>query len=340
MKVRLLGSTGAVGRGCLEVLTSRPAAPGVEVETARVDVTDTSAVAAAAATCDVVVNCVGPSQRFSAQVAEAVVAAGVPYVDPGGDQALLERLTATEPGVPVVLQAGVQPGLSGMLLRVLAQHRDIDEVTVWCGGLQPLTRASVLEYLDSLHDTSSHPGAALRDGVIRRLSPAERKPVPAQYFPDTGTVHPHLDAETVAVAAQLGIDNALWLNVFDGVHTTRAMQLIALDNHGDFDAALSAAKLDLFGRVPYFTMVAEGRGGTGATTVAFNCVDSYRSTGALAAFAALHVVEMPAGVHRFCAIDKPERAFRFLTENVPGDRISFVEDAAVPISELIEEGSL
>lgn len=342
MKVLLLGSTGAVGRGCLDALANR-ADPGLEVRTARVDVTDRSAVVAAATGCDVVVNCAGPSQRFSAQVAEAVIAAGVPYVDPGGDQVLLDRLAAAEPAVPVLLQAGVQPGLSGLLLRALARDREVDEITAWCGGLQPLTRASVLEYLASLHDTSGHPGAALCDGVIRRIGHPERKPAPAQYFPDSVTARPHLDAETVAVAARLGIGNVLWLNVFDGVHTTRAMQLLAFDDKNtDLDAVLAAAKLDLFGRRPYFAIVAEARHGHRVTaTAAFSCPDSYRSTGALAAFAARHVTDLPAGVHPFCGTEQLQQALDFLTQAVPEARVTIVENALTPLaSELIEEGSL
>ncbi|MGH3971611.1 MAG: saccharopine dehydrogenase NADP-binding domain-containing protein, partial [Mycobacterium sp.] len=243
----MFGSTGAVGTGCLDVLARRgdvslliagrddarlrdiASTVHADVEIARLDVADASAVTAAAAHCDVVINCAGPSRRFSAQVAEAAIAAGVPYVDPGGDHRLLGRLAALEPAVPVVLQAGVQPGLSGLLLRVLTLNRSdkIDGVTAWCGGLQRLTPASVLEYLASLVDVQGHPGAALCDGVIRRAGHEECKPAPARYFPDSAKVRPHLDAETVAVAEHLGIDNVCWMNVFDGLHTTRAMQLLA-----------------------------------------------------------------------------------------------------------------
>lgn len=357
--VLLFGSTGAVGRGCLDVLTRRAdvslliagrdesrlrdiaSAIQADVEILRLDVADTSAAAAAVARCDVVINCAGPSQRLSAEVAGAAIAAGVPYVDPGGDRALLDRLAAAGTGVPVLLQAGVQPGLSGLLLRVLALHRtdEIDGVTAWCGGLQHLTPASVLEYLASLHDTRSHPGAAVRDGVIRRVSRDECKPAPAQYFPDPVAAHPHLDAETVAVAEHLGIGNVCWMNVFDGAHTTRAMQLLAVDDKRprDVDSVLVAAKLDLFGRQPHFAIVASAHDSVGSATVAFTCPDSYRVTGALAAFAASHVARMPAGVHPFWSIEEPRRALDFMIEAVPEAEFSFVEDQALPV---IEEGSL
>ncbi len=352
--VLLFGSTGAVGRGCLDALTRRDdvslviagrdearlravisetRAPA-DIEIARLDLTDSAAVTAAVSRCDIVINCAGPSQRLSADVAGVAVAAGVPYVDPAGDQALLDRLVAAGTGVPVVLQAGVQPGLSGLLLRVLAQDRtDItDNVTAWCGGLQPLTPASVLEYLASLHDIHSHPGSALVDGAVRRVGRGDSKPAPTQYFPDTVTVHPHLDVETVAVAGHLGIGNVSWLNVFDGVHTTRAMQLLALDDErgADLGPVLAAARLDLFGRQPYFAIVCT----SGATTVAFTCPDSYRVTGALAAFAAQHVADMPAGVRSFWSLDEPRSALEFVAEAVPEAEFSVVDES------MIEEGSL
>lgn len=359
-KVLLFGSTGAVGAACVDVLArrgdtsliiagrdearlrERASTVAADIETARLDITDAAAVADAMKRCDVVVNCAGPSQRHSAQVAGAAVAAGVPYVDPGGDSALLHRLAGS--GVPVVLQAGVQPGLSGLLLRAVALHRtdQIDAITAWCGGLQPLTPASVLEYAASLHDPHSHPGAALRDGVIRRIGHDERKPAPAQYFPGPVTVHPHLDAETVAVAAHLGVGNVWWMNVFDGVHTARAMQLLAVGDRrprgqSDTDSVLAAAKLDLFGRQPYFTIVGTAHGGVGSTTVVFTCSDSYRITGALAAFAAERVADMPAGAHPLWRLDEPWEALEFLTDNVPGAQVALVDDAALP---MVEEGSL
>jgi len=351
----LFGSTGAVGASCLDVLTRsgeaslliagrddarlREVASTIQadVEIARIDIADASAVSAAVKLCDVVINCAGPSRRFSAQVAGAAIAAGVPYVDPGGEQALLDLLAEAGTGVPVVLQAGVQPGLSGLLLRVLAEHRtdNVDGVTIWCGGLQHLTPAAVLEYVASLHDTYRHPGAALRDGVIRRAGQDECKPVPPQYFPDSVTVRPHLDTETVAVAAHLGIGNILWMNVFGGVHTTRAMQLLAVGgegprSQGDLGDVLAAAKLDLFGRQPYFSIV----GGVGSTTVAFTCPDSYRVTGAVAAYAAQHIADMPAGIRPLWTVDEPWRALECVTAAVPEAEVSVVDNS------MIEEGSL
>jgi len=202
----------------------------------------------------------------------------------------------------------------------------------------------VLEYLASLDDTRSHPGAALCGGVIRRVSRDELKPAPAQYFPGSATTHPHLDAETVAVAGYLGISNVCWMNVFDGVHTTRAMQLLAVDGERprDLVSVQTAAKLDLFGRRTYFAIVANAHGSDGSTTVAYICPDSYRTTGALTAFAAQQIADMPAGARPFWSIDQPQRALEFLTEAVPEAELSFADDAETVTAEpvIVEEGSL
>lgn len=360
MNVLLVGATGAVGRSCLDVLARngdacvtiagrdqtrlRQAAAAVQasgrgtVEIARLDVTDVADVAAAVPGRDVVINCAGPSQQLSAAVAGAAIAAMVPYVDPGGNQALTDQLVAGAPAVPVVLQAGVQPGLSEVVLRMLAPYRTdgIGDVTVWCGGLQHLTAASVHEYLASLRDPYGHPGSALRGGMIERVRPADCRPAPSHYFSDSATVHPHLDAETVALATHLGLSDVLWMNVFDGAHITRAMHSLALDEQpqgADLDAVLAAATLDLFGRRPYFAIV----GCLGSTTVAFTCPDSYRVTGALTAFAAEHVAGLPAGVQPLWSIDEPKRMSDFLTDVVPGAEITYADDSVLP---MIEEGLL
>jgi hypothetical protein len=349
VKVLLLGATGAVGRSCLDVLMEAEdvsavlagrdearlrevaAAAHGDISTARLDLIDGAAVTG----CDIVINCAGPSHQLSASVAGTAIEAGVPYVDPGGDQALLNSLIATSPAVPVVLQAGVQPGLSGLLLRELARDLTDQALTVWCGGLQKLTPASVLEYLTSLRDRSSHPGAELRGGRIQRVQHADRSMPPAPYFPDSVTVHPHLDAETLSAAAYLGIENVVWMNVFDGAHTTRAMQALALDGTSDADlsAVLAAARLDMFGRRTYFAIV----GVAGIRTVAFSCPDSYRVTGATTAYAARLVAGMPAGVLPFWRVDEPRRVLDFVTGVVPEAAVTYADDAVPP---LIEEGAL
>jgi len=367
--VLLLGSTGAVGAGCLDVLgrfdgvsiviagrdearlRSVAAETRADVRAAPLDVANPVDVAAAVAHCDIVVNCAGPSHEFSAPVADAALAAGVPYVDPGGDRALLEKLGAVNRSVPAIVQTGVQPGLSGLLLRALALRRSnkIDEIDAWCGGLQPLTSASVQEYLVSLHSGDGHPGAVLRGGAITRTHDPEWPSAPARYFPGTVSVHPHLDAETVDVADHLGINDLVWFNVLDGSRIKRAMQeLASIERHpsGTYDLSepLAAVKLDLFGRAPYFAIVASARGESVCTTLAFTCRDSYRVTGALTAFAATHIETMPAGTHPFWTIDDPWQVMAFLAEAVPESRVSVIDDS--PAADLagstceVEEGSL
>ncbi|WP_280235090.1 saccharopine dehydrogenase NADP-binding domain-containing protein [Nocardia cyriacigeorgica] len=355
--VLLLGGTGAVGRGCLDALRrtadvtvtlagrdeQRLAALADPATTVvHADLRAPDRIADLAAEADVVINCAGPSHRYSAAVAGAVIAAGAAYVDPGGDDALLERLRAQAPTAPVVLQAGVQPGISGLALRAIAERLDgeVDEFTVWCGGLQPLTAAAIEEYLASLRgDTGT--GTVLR-GSRRMRVPANSMPrPPAPHFPESAVAHIHLDEETAAVAAALGVSEVSWANVSDGSHTTSAIGRLHAET-GDqpltsdrLAATLAAARLDLFGRAPYFTLVARAEGPSGAASSTFTCTDSYAASGAVAAVAALNTAATPIGVHPLWALE-PMPLFAALAAAVPGLRIDIGTDAETAV----EQGAL
>ncbi|WP_036461497.1 saccharopine dehydrogenase NADP-binding domain-containing protein [Mycobacterium sp. 141] len=362
-RVLLLGSTGAVGRSCLDALAARAdlvvtlggrdedrlraVATASDSDVTALDISDEQAVAAALKQCDVLVNCAGPSSQHSARLATAASAAQVAYVDPGGDRALFDVLGEIGTDVPILLQTGVQPGLTGMLLRTLASVQPT-AVTVWCGGLQDLTPASVLEYLASLRDPHSHPGAELRDGEIRTVRGREPEPPPAQFFPGSVSVHPHLDHETIEVAAEFDIEQVSWYNVFDGPRTRRAMQILAADHRTGHDVpevsdVLAAAKLDLFGRNPYFAIAGVAEQDSCRTSLAVSCRDSFGVTGALTAFGVQCVLSSSPGVYPFWKLDVPREVWSFLDTEVPDVRVTSVDGTAiVPIHRLsaLEEGVL
>ena len=103
------------------------------VTSAAVDATQTESVQQVVAGASVVVNCVGPFYRFGAPVLEAVIGAGVDYVDVCDDldatRAQLELDgAAREAGVCAVIGMGNSPGLANMLARYAADEL-LDEVT-------------------------------------------------------------------------------------------------------------------------------------------------------------------------------------------------------------------
>ncbi|MFD4365842.1 saccharopine dehydrogenase NADP-binding domain-containing protein [Rhodococcus sp. NPDC058521] len=358
-RVLLLGATGAVGRSCLKTLvadrsvsvtaagrdtgrlrTACEAAPGVQ--TAVADVQDVERIGELAAGVDVVVNCAGPSYRYSRSVAESSFAAGAAYVDAGVDEALLQDLRASAPQVPALVQAGIQPGLSGLALRIAADELGgtPQRLTAWCGGLQPLTGAAIAEYLASL--TGNEAGGVstvLRDGARERIHPTDcvqRLAPPRQFFSASATSHAHLDSETASVAAHLAVPNVEWLNVSDGSRTALAVQRMQA-GEANTDDVLAASQLDLFGKDPYFTLVAEAERDCAQATFVLTAEDSYAVTGAVAAWAASIVTTMPAGVHPLWEIARPARLLTDLPPLVAGLTIRVDNGDS---EDAVEEGAL
>ncbi|MEU7764449.1 saccharopine dehydrogenase NADP-binding domain-containing protein [Nocardia sp. NPDC049190] len=373
-RVLLVGATGAVGRACLAALAadSRLAITVAGRDPRRVvefcagtsarpapQQIDLAALAAGhdpgmtelVRTADVVVNCAGPSHRYSVALAEIALRGHSAYVDPGLDEPQRQRLRRIAPpdGVALV-QAGIQPGLSGLALRIVADRLGgrADALIAWCGGLQPLTRAAVDEYLDSITVGSGGASTVRRAGGRVRVRPHEVSPAPAPWFPDTARSHAHLDVETEDLADAVGAHDVEWVNVTDGERTVRAIQDLQISVSGEppsetsVDAVLAAAELDLFGRDPYFTLLATARSSGKAATFLLRTRDSYAVTGAIAAWATRVVTTLPAGIHPLRSIPDP-RALSDDLAGLAGTEVRVLDGAGGAVTghrDLVEEGVL
>jgi lysine 6-dehydrogenase len=99
------------------------------------DVTDPDGLREALSGAGMVVNAVGPYHRTALGVVEAAIEAGVHYVDMNDDHEVAEALLldpswderARRAGVTVLLDCGVVPGLSGLLVRHAAVQLDRTE---------------------------------------------------------------------------------------------------------------------------------------------------------------------------------------------------------------------
>ncbi|WP_051133135.1 saccharopine dehydrogenase NADP-binding domain-containing protein [Nocardia paucivorans] len=374
-RILLLGATGAVGRACLSALSADPRseiivagrAPGRVAELCAGPATrpapepiDLAALtdghdrrlAELVRTVDVVVNCAGPSHRYGIAVAEIALRGHSAYVDPGLDESQLHRLQRIAPADGVALvQAGIQPGLSGVALRLAADRLGgrADALTAWCGGLQPLTRAAVHEYLAGLTAGNGGVSTVRRAGMRVRVRPHEVAPAPAPWFPHTAQPHVHLDTETEIVSEAVRARDVEWVNVTDGEHTVRAIRDLrsagsaAPPSDTAVDTVLAAAELDLFGREPYFTLLATARSAERAATFLLRTRDSYAVTGAVTAWAARTVTALPAGVHPLRSIPNPQALMAELSGLVPGTEARVIDGAADMTTDhrdLVEEGVL
>lgn len=148
-RILVLGGAGRVGRRVAEILASRAIgdvvcgdhaepADGVPTSFLRVDVADDAQLASAVDAHDVVVNTVGPFDRWGARVLDAAIERGTDYLDicddPWPTIDLLRRgPLAARRGVRAVVGLGASPGLPNLLMVVAARrlHRTASLTSYW-----------------------------------------------------------------------------------------------------------------------------------------------------------------------------------------------------------------
>ncbi|GAA0584098.1 hypothetical protein HPO96_09635 [Kribbella sandramycini] len=339
--IGILGATGEVGRAATAFLAGRTAlrlgsrtfaaAPDAEGRMG-VDLDDARSVEQFVAGCTVVVNCAGPSVRYSEHVAQAALRAGVDLVDAGGDGALASRLDEPARAAErrIVLAAGALPGLSGLLPRLVApNHRDVRAYFV---VRDRFSRVAAADYLDGVLSASTRPLAGWRDGRVVANS-LSRATLRLPQFAEPVPAFPFLDDEAEQVARSLGIARLDWYSAFEGPRLAGALdQTRGLDREQAIDLVCSASALDTAGLEPRTTFVVEL---DAAETVVFHGPGISELTGTTAAVAALAVQEtsMPPGAGLAACVLDPERTFASIGQlaKVPGtiEDLSVVEDGVL-----------
>lgn len=330
--VAVLGAYGAVGAAAVRAITERLpdavvrlggrdraqaeillAKSGLVGEAVEVDLHDGRSLARFCRGARVVLNCAGPSYQVLDKVAWAAAAAGADYVDPGGDEPLLEALT--RPGTftgTAVITAGMQPGLTGLLPRHLCSTMSHPQrLTAYVGTMDRLTPAGAADYLLSMGGAYGEARSAIRGGirVERELEP--RTGVELPYVNNRVDVYPYLSFESARLPEITGLTEIDWYNVFDGgAHMMSCLSRLQGAMRGESglpeaaEELTRAAALDLFGRDPFQFMLFEVTGtddaGSPATrSLALRAGDTYALTGLASALAVLAVLDGRAvpGVH-------------------------------------------
>lgn len=163
------------------------AAANARVATASVDVGDEARLSRLCGEHDLVIAGIGPSGLIGSRVARACIDRAVPLLDPGGYDPLLRELEAIERErpvpVPLVINAGLLPGLSGLFPRHLIERHGAGRqpVGLECHyvGRDAWTYASAWDIVHSLGDFGAERGfCAVEDGRLQRirLSHAFAKP--------------------------------------------------------------------------------------------------------------------------------------------------------------------
>jgi hypothetical protein len=284
-----------------------------EAEAVRVDLADACSLAAFCAGTSVVVNCAGPSYRVLDTVARAAVAAGADYVDAAGDAVAMAALAEDPPPDlarrSAVFSAGLMPGLSGLLPRLLAEHGPLERLDAYVGGATAIGALSAVDALLTRGPGFGSAQALWREGRVVEHGLAPLRGVVLPGF--RGRVHavPFLSAEAEALARSLGVDELRNYTVYvsDRIPEALARSWADMDAGGDLDAhvpeVVAAADGDVAVGGPWYTLLFHARaregGGGGPTRLLLRTPDSYALSGVVAALAvrALVTGKVPAGAH-------------------------------------------
>lgn len=163
MKVLVLGGAGNMGGIGTKILQYFPGIDSVtiadrdleaaenlvktlnfpKVNAVELDATDTKRVTELARNFDVVFNTVGPYTKFGIPILEAVMAAGVDYVDVCDDSDATEDMLelhekAQEAGITALIGMGQSPGITNIQAKYLADKLDqVDSIKVVWGADAP-----------------------------------------------------------------------------------------------------------------------------------------------------------------------------------------------------------
>lgn len=281
--IGIIGASGAVGRHAAALLAGHPLRLGSRSAGERVDAHDPDSVARFAEGCRVVLNCAGPSYSIVDKAARGALSAGAAYVDVSGDEPAAAVLSTVDHSACVVLSAGMLPGLTGVLPRLLADG-PAHCVEWYAGGVAPTSAAAAADLVLSMASGTGYglSGALWRDGAVVAGALTVREDTEVAFFPGRVTAQPFLPEEAVRAATAVGAARAVWWNVFVGDGLRSALGSL---RGRDTDLAEAVrrvrrgADLDAAGREPFHLLVCS----VDDRTIVLRTTDSYRLTAAVAA---------------------------------------------------------
>lgn len=359
----VLGATGAVGQTCSRRLAAHAAEAGAsvrlggrdrgrleelaadlpgDVQVAQTDLTDDAALAAFCSDAQVVASCAGPSYALLDRVARAAWAVGADVVDIGGELGAVEQLKVRT-GAPApqldrrtaVFSAGVMPGLSGLLPRLLCRQAPPRRLDSYVGGAQIFTGLSAVDGLLTRGEQFGTPSAVAAHGdvVAGKLAPLHGVSLPG--FPVPVHAWPYLTTEAQELSRAEGLAEVRAYNVFVSNRLPEAMadawaQLGDDANLDDVwraaDAVVRASDADREERGQFYVMLFTARPAPGESPgpcrLVLTATDSYAVSGVVMAEAARQVADgLPAGAWVAARALDPDRMLQALRSDPHVDSV-------------------
>jgi hypothetical protein len=273
--------------------------------------------------CDLVINCAGPSHRFSEKIIKECILQGCHLVDAGMGvrpsqfaQESIERA--------MIYAAGATPGLSG-LFQIWFGHKweAVNSILCYTGALGQLTRSGAEDYLEGVLHHSNQPRTAWRNQIVPNLLPRETG-IRLPFFPRETTLLPVFDAETHLVAKRLDLQNGDWYVAVDGDNIMLVLGSASLQYQSNPKAVIEklylATQLDTAGRKPYFKLLVQITGVKGGKKLTQTAVlesgETTTLTGSVAGVLAMAVLEdhLKPGLQHLSSIENVNYVMDKLSE--------------------------
>jgi hypothetical protein len=309
--VALLGATGTVGRsfvtwmaeaglGRLRLGVRDATAVDGAHEVITVDLSDRASLDAFIEGAAVLANCLGPAYRTRGRIASAALRAGVPYLDPGCDDTMHERIRQSmrQPvEIPMLTGVGSVPGVCGLLARWLAggMPAPVESITGFVLTIEPIHAGTATEFLLNMLDKRATAPAPAGNGV--RL-PCVDRPLVAHAF---------ASGEIESLSEDLKLREAAFYHAFEaGGAVLAALERIPArlqEGAGIRDLAADLAAVvneDMAGKPPLHMLSYEVRAGSAVRSAVLRSSSSYRLTALLAVLATREILarRVPPGVSR------------------------------------------
>lgn len=267
--IGVLGATGNTGRGAVEAILASPGfavVPGGRnpdqlraayphlasgIEPMYADAFDRESLRRFCGSCEVVVNCAGPSKLIADRVAEAAIGQGVHYVDVSGDEQLYRQLLARKREIEdkrlsVIVSAGAYPGLSEIFPAAAARtHLDeVDSLEMHFAGSGGFSLNAAYDIVCSIQEDASLGMTYCADGEARKLDrPVQRT---CKLPPPAGErdAYPILHYEFLSAARAYGFRSAIFYNTYpDKSVLSKLVMIKALEQYKTEEQKRSSAKM-------------------------------------------------------------------------------------------------
>lgn len=218
-----------IGGRSEEAARSLSSGSGERVRMQKTDIFDPLSLDAFCESCDLVINCAGPSALIFDRVARAALGRGIHYIDPTANTELYKTYEnrdkeIRDKGVTFIFYAGLNPGISGVYPLHLADtwFDTVSSLDFFQVGRGPISFNSAYDLVASMNDGSTEGMVYWEEGIIKKgISPLQNHLLPAPV--GRADVYPVLSHEHQRVAEDKDIPVVRAYSAYNGKHTATAM---------------------------------------------------------------------------------------------------------------------